>query len=1142
MDQTHKINSEIIVTDDMMIRRFSTSPLLNSREIIVSALAKFSEINHPNVMQIIETNVDEGEVTIKIALPSGLNLAMLQKRKITTEKISDAPISIRDALNIGIGLADALRACHAGGIYHGNIKPADIYFRSADLKDFVLLGFENSLILKGVDEYKISDIPYLPPECMGFLTTEDRAAIDLYGIGAVLYELISGRAPFMADSKEDLCQNILKTLPLPIDKIEPDIVPFYEVIQKLLRKTPKDRYGSACGLHFDLLRCRESLDAAGKISPFALGKKDPRRELNYKIPTVGREKIFSQLRDSLNSTIEGRGSLITIGAHSGIGKTRLAEDILDEAAKMGFHTYQAKFTQYERNIPLATFNKVLVDFESILTKMNKSQYIKWQEILLAQLSENGSLLAERFPYLEKHFPPFPGLGPVSHEIEVRLVRETITNLITLLTLNGKGTMIFLDDLQWADETSIKLLMEIAAASNSGRLRNTTILCTYRSEEVGGEHLFSKLVLGRLSMENNILLEPLDKSQSDRLVRLLLDDEGEDIDKIAGISFDLTQGNPFHIYSYLNNILESRLYRLDEGNNYFFDLEHAKQREIGKEVGELVKERINCLSADAFHLISTISVAGSSISLPAAEYLLVEESCKSSQFTSEKAKKFNIDMILNELIQKNLLTLRGGNDIRFVHDRVRDGAWGFCSEQKKRDLHRDYAYYLVRNIQNIENLETKMIFEIAFHIQNGSPQRDTSISRRILHHAGKRAASLFSYQKTKEYLDSATQFFPESESELKKAGLFGEWIALKELYADALSMSRQLYDAISLYKMLVSMIDDNDFRVAKICGKISRNYLWLFDYPRSLFWGRKGLEMIGGEWVLTVGRSILKMLIWLPVFLIRLAAYNIFKRRRKVTASEQEAFLLSFQIDLMVPAFFYKPITAIANMLKIAAIALSYPETPFIMMAYAYWGVVLALYGFDRLSVKIYEKALRYFESNYDPHAVAFLYFTRGNLFHYTRGNMEKAVSDIEHTVRICEEIGDTFWLFLSYQALNHIGYHGGKTYFPALLEKKLTDLWGQVKYEYGILGSLLRHKLAKENYDDLNVIMGEMIKEVNETSQKGYYTIDIIYRSMQPGEIYLFLEEAKKAIPPLKIAFKGYFNYLHRVPFCCLAPLLLARA
>ncbi|MBF0442842.1 MAG: AAA family ATPase [Oligoflexales bacterium] len=853
------------MTDHYIVRRLALENAFSKKEAVNAAIARLSAINHPVMMRISKTYFDYDGVTVKIAVPYDMNFRKLLENPAKHDNEEDTSATFVATLQMAIQLVDLVRICHSQGIFHGHIKPDDIYFNDAELKSVTLLGFEKSIFGPMSQDIGLRDLPFAPPECLGYLTMENRAAIDLYAIGAIMHARFFSKEPFQSENKEQLCRNILNVLPMATKKIDRAFAPFCKIIEKLLRKNPQERYGSADGLYYDLIKCQTSFEKSRIIAPFALGKHDPCRELNFNISTVGRENILERLEAALDSTMNGHGRLMTLGAVSGIGKTRIAKEMLKLARDRGMHVYEAKFTQYEHNIPLGAMSKIFRDFENTLSNSSRAEYDMWQKRLLTDLDPNGSLLKSRFPYLEKHFPKFAELPPLPHDLEVKLVHETIGKFITDLTIEKKGTIIFLDDMQWADETSIRFLRENVSLTSRGEMKKTLILCAYRSEELPREHKFHRLVLSNLGAENTIMLDPLDRSQSDRLIELLLDEKSPEVDKIKEIAFALTLGNPFHIYTYLHAILENGIFRLDKDNNYHFDVQASKNHSVDQKVADLVKDRIRSLSDEAFLLIVTISVAGNSIPAAAVGALLsVTGDQKADDDTSSAMKRQSIDRILDDLVKKNLLVLNDQDEVHFVHDRIRDAAWSFCSEIRRRELHRAYLEYLLLISKSFEDLEDKMMFEMAFHHQNGDPLPDHNISRRILFGAGKRASALFLYTKAKALLRDANNYLPPNVREMRDSPLFAEWFTINELLADAMSMSTEMVDAIALYKELFELTEERSEVASRICGKISRVYLWITYYPESVDWGKKALKHLGVKFYSSyLVTFLLALFFWLP---------------------------------------------------------------------------------------------------------------------------------------------------------------------------------------------------------------------------------------------------------------------------------------
>ncbi|MBF0441804.1 MAG: SpoIIE family protein phosphatase, partial [Oligoflexales bacterium] len=398
-----------------------------------------------------------------------------------------------------------------------------------------------------------------------------------------------------------------------------------------------------------------------------------------------------------------------------------------------------------------------------------------------------------------------------------------------------------------------------------------------------------------------------------------------------------------------------------------------------------------------------------------------------------------------------------------------------------------------------------------------------------------------YYKALRYAKDALSLFPESASQ-REDSLFNEWFEITEVLADCHSMCQNMKEAIVIYESLSEHVHGNKYWYASICTKISRNYLWLFDYFNSIAWGSKGLEILGRKYQKHGGKAILRIFVVLLKMVIRLIWFKIYKHSDLEEVEKEKSILLDIQMDLLVPGFFFRPFSVIDNGIESYCDMLYYKDFSAKFIAKTYWGVLFAVYGFDRLAEWFYEKAQRYFEVNFDPSQLYFIYYTRGYLLYYSRGDIDRSEEYILKAFKLCKEMGDSFWTYLCYQSLCQMSYHGGKKDYPSIYEGEFEELWKSAGLDYGFLMSLLKHKLMKKKFGELDFIIKEIIREVEESASKDFLTIDTIYRAIASAEVYMHLGRTSEAIPLLRIALRGYLRYFHRVCFCGYVKHLLVSA
>ena len=200
-------------------------------------------------------------------------------------------------------LAEALKYVHHHGVIHRDIKPSNIFLTGEN--DVKLLDFGLALIMelgKIKDEDRIAGtFGYMSPEATGILEKKVDERSDLYSLGVIFYQLLTGKPPFQENSISKLLHKQVAFLPPRPSQIKPDIPQvFDQIVMKLLAKDPDLRYQSAQGLLYDL----ERYESGEK--DFPAGERDQKVKITYQTKLIGREAEISMLKELLRRPARGR--------------------------------------------------------------------------------------------------------------------------------------------------------------------------------------------------------------------------------------------------------------------------------------------------------------------------------------------------------------------------------------------------------------------------------------------------------------------------------------------------------------------------------------------------------------------------------------------------------------------------------------------------------------------------------------------------------------------------------------------------------------------------------------------------------------------------------------------------------------------
>jgi serine/threonine protein kinase len=255
-------------------------------------------------------------------------------------------------------MAAALADLHALGVTHRGLTPRSFIVKpeTAELK---LLGFGLASRVPR-EQAAATDspllewtLPYLSPEQTGRMNRLIDPRSDLYAMGVVFYQMLTGTLPFSAgDPLEWVHAHVARAPEPPRERAAGVPGPLSDIVTKLLAKMADDRYQSAAGLQADLQTCLAEWQAAGRIEPFTLGARDVSEQFMVPQRLYGREnEVAALVRAFERVSATGAPSTVLISGYSGIGKTTLVQELYLPIVRARAYFISGKFDQYKRGIP-----------------------------------------------------------------------------------------------------------------------------------------------------------------------------------------------------------------------------------------------------------------------------------------------------------------------------------------------------------------------------------------------------------------------------------------------------------------------------------------------------------------------------------------------------------------------------------------------------------------------------------------------------------------------------------------------------------------------------------------------------------------------------------------------------------------------
>jgi ABC-type oligopeptide transport system substrate-binding subunit/tRNA A-37 threonylcarbamoyl transferase component Bud32 len=470
-----------------------------------------AQLNHPNIVTVHDVGEVEGTTFIVMELVEGGSLH------------DHRPESASEIVLVARQICLALEHAHAQGIVHRDLKPENVLLSvdgAVKLTDF---GLALSIASRTTSEGAIAGtVFYLAPEQALGQPLDGRA--DLYALGVILYELVAGRLPFVAEEPLAVVSQHLYTPVVPPSTYDESIPSALEaLILLLLAKRPEDRPPSAA----EVGRLLETLDlAAGRGPTASMLERIARGRL------VGREHELQQARALWQKVTAGVGQVLLVSGEPGVGKTRLIRELAAQAAVSGGcvlmgECYAGSGGPYA---PVAQMIQQAVDGRT-------PEELGLPEFVLADLIALAPILRARHPAVLPNPPADP-------RTEQQRRADSVVLLLSALSRRGP-VLLVLEDAHWADGASLALLHHVARRSHQPETRLMTVL-TYREVELDEARSLNEVLLDldRERLATRLKLARLSHDETRDLLAVLFQEEitPEFLDGI----YRETEGNPFFV--------------------------------------------------------------------------------------------------------------------------------------------------------------------------------------------------------------------------------------------------------------------------------------------------------------------------------------------------------------------------------------------------------------------------------------------------------------------------------------------------------------------------------------------------------------------------------------------------------------------
>ncbi|MCE5336233.1 MAG: AAA family ATPase [Desulfobacteraceae bacterium] len=668
--------------------------------------------------------------------------------------------SLEDFFAISCRIVQALDKVHDAGIIHGGIKPHNILVNPETL-DIRLIDFISSLDVRGVSHF-IYD-PYFVKETLSYTSPEQTGRInhrlvfssDLYSLGVVFFELLGNRLPFFSDDPLELIHSHLAEEAPALSDLNPGIPPVLgRIVAKLLLKMPEKRYLSSRGLLTDLERCRDEFSASGSIREFALENRIYTQRTNFISKMVGRDKEAESILAEYEQVVGGEFRSMFISGISGIGKTRLIQELQKPIVEHKGYFTSGKFDVYQKNVPYSSLIQALRNLVRTFLTESDGRVALWKDRILKALGMHGRVLTDVIPELETLIGAQPEVKPLPPVEALNRFHDLFGKFLSALATEDNPLTLFIDDLQWCDTASFDFLGNIFANHNEHSF--LFLVGAYRHNEVDWSHPLAKLIRsireGRQPLKE-VRLEALRPEHCHEMVSYILDSPLQQTRALSDFIGNLSEGNPLFVSESLYYLYNEQLLFLGADKQWSWDLEKIRNSRMPLTVVALFSAKIQKHPPDLVTLLEHCACMGNTFS--PLELAMIRE-----------VSLLEIFEMLKPVLSQGLL-VENKNLLQFIHDKVQEAVLSAIPAEKRRQIHSQIGNHLFAAIpkenEDIEKLEN--LFTIVSHLNLG---RDGILDEKtayflsdLNYHAGNKALNSLANQAANEYFNLSRDLLPDN---------------------------------------------------------------------------------------------------------------------------------------------------------------------------------------------------------------------------------------------------------------------------------------------------------------------------------------------------------------------------------------------
>ena len=757
--------------------------LLKARFPAESELAKlqnhFNVVQHlsvsEHVVQALECWQTGGVLVLILEDLGGGSLRQFSERRLYSESDVSPVRQYIKAFHIALKIAQAIAYLQREEVFHGNINPdsvwVNLHSNSIRLCDFSFAQVKaQGCIESWRAEYDKRDRDYLAPEIEPSDPSSASLQSDIYALGSVLWFMLSSRRQVNDVSNRQAfnASQYPEQFLSDVDLNAPGGLMLRTLLQKLLHVDPSKRYADSQSLIKDLKHCIAWLDSG--VTQL-LDDPAPADDNVFYIgdELFGRDVEIATLADALESTSDSGSDecsfkVVKLTGRAGMGKSALARHFLRSALARGSIVAQGQYGQYRSDEPLSA----LLDacgglLLQVLSEPVASQ-ARWKEKLVIAMQGEARVLADLIPSLGELLGPQPELPSISGELASRRFSRVLRQFISVFYQPGCPLVLYLDDLQWADQSSIRLLRDLCTSMDEAHL---LLVLAYRNDQsialLPGRSQFLELASDR-PCTVVVELQALTSSDISRIVAKTLGCSQAKAGPLARLVEQKTSGDPFYARQFLYALhREGQITYSTQDSCWTCDLSAVRRSSLTEHVVTFMSNRLLELEPEVLELLQVMSCLGTNADVLTLAQAMDQSRLKVARLIwaalssglvvlERDVYKFQHSANDDEPVDEFTVLYGEGLEYCLLHDRVRQAAYNLIPTAERGKWHASIGQRLLANFQR--GSDDRSLFDILDKLGSGlayiNDTQERSAMAALFLKAGGKARAYIAYDESLSY--------------------------------------------------------------------------------------------------------------------------------------------------------------------------------------------------------------------------------------------------------------------------------------------------------------------------------------------------------------------------------------------------------